>query len=257
MVHTAAFAEIGALVGDPARANMLAALLDGRALTAKELAERAGVAPQTTSGHLAKLVAAGLIEMTQQGRSRYHWLAWPEIAQMIESIMNVAGSHLAREGARPLRVGPADVALRAARTCYDHLAGRLAVDLADALTAHGHVELGLEGGVLTDSGRAFLEDLGVDIDSARQSKRAFCRPCLDWSERRPHLAGAVGAALMRRTLELNWIRRLDGTRAVAVTPRGQAGFQQTFGFTPASGARLDEPAGAASVVVAGVIHEHD
>ena len=114
MVHTAAVAEIGALVGDPARANMLAALLDGRALTAKELSERAGVAPQTASGHLAKLVAAGLIEMTQQGRSRYHRLGSPEIAQMLESIMTVAG--MARERSRPARVGPADMALRTART---------------------------------------------------------------------------------------------------------------------------------------------
>jgi DNA-binding transcriptional ArsR family regulator len=232
MVHTTAVAEIGALVGDPARANMLAALLDGRALTAKELAERAGVAPQTTSGHLAKLVAAGLIEMSQQGRRRYHRLTSPEIAQMLESIMNVAGSHLARDGARPVRVGPADIALRAARTCYDHLAGRLAVDLADAMAAHGLVELGLEGGALTESGRTFLENFGVDVETARQSKRAFCRPCLDWSERRPHLAGAVGAALLQRTLELNWIRRLEGTRAVMITPKGQSGFQRTFGFAP-------------------------
>jgi hypothetical protein len=146
--------------------------------------------------------------------------------------MNVAGLRLARDSARPVRVGPADVALRAARTCYDHLAGRLAVDLADAMAAQGLVELGLEGGALTEPGRAFLEDFGVDIETARQSKRAFCRPCLDWSERRPHLAGAVGAALLRRTLELNWIRRLDGTRAVMITPKGQGGFQRTFGFSP-------------------------
>jgi len=243
MVHTAAFAEIGALVGDPGRANMLAALLDGRALTAKELATRAGVAPQTASGHLSKLLTAGLIQMERQGRHHYHRLASPEIAQMIESIMNVAGSQLAASGGRTIRAGPAELALRAARTCYDHLAGRLAVDLADAMTAQHHVEFGLEGGIITEAGQAVLRGLGVDLDAAQQSRRAFCRPCLDWSERRPHLAGSVGAAIMRRSFELGWVRRIEGTRALTVSPSGQIGFQKVFGVIPGAAAAPGAAAG--------------
>ena len=226
MPSTAAIAETAALVGEPARAAMLAALMDGRALTAAELAAAAGVTPQTASGHLGRLTEAGLLAMERQGRHRYHRLASPAVARMVEGIMQVAGA--APRQARPPRVGPADAALRAARTCYDHLAGRLGVGVADALVVGGHVELGADGGAVTPQGETFLARLGI---AARpHGTRPFCRPCLDWSERRPHLAGTLGAALCARCLELGWVRRLSGTRALDITRAGRQGFGATFGI---------------------------
>src|SRR6201987_3594715 len=186
-------AEVATLVGNPARANMLTALLDGRALTAKELALAGGVAPQTASGHLAKLTEGRLLTLAKQGRHAYYRLPSPMIGRMLESIMAVAADGPPRYQPR-WRGGDA---LRNARTCYDHLAGRLGVGLADALAARGHLVLGEEAGDLTPEGVAFLANLGVQTQDSRR-KRAFCRPCLDWSERRPHLAGAIGAALARR-----------------------------------------------------------
>jgi DNA-binding transcriptional ArsR family regulator len=237
VLSTSAFAEIAALVGDPARANMLAELMDGRALTATELAGVAGVAPQTASFHLARLTEAGLLTVECQGRHRYHRLASAAIAQMLESIMSVAsglaGTGPARRTA-PAVVGPRDKALRRARTCYDHLAGELAVAMADRMAERGHIQLSPDGGVLTDAGSAFLRDLGVDLDAAtaraagRGGGRVFCRPCLDWSERRPHIAGALGAALCRGCFAQGWVRRIDGTRAVAVTPAGQMALNRAF-----------------------------
>ena len=237
MASNAKFAEVAALAGDPARAGMLHALMDGRALTASELARVAGITPQTASGHLGRLAAAGLVQVQTQGRHRYHRLASPAVARMMESIMQVASG---LEGMRPAPVtGPRDAALRAARTCYDHLAGRLGVALADGLVAGGHVELASDAGLVTDAGIALFERIGVDIASlsAARGKRArvLCRPCLDWSERRPHLAGAVGAALCARSLEEGWIRRIDGTRAVAITPKGQRVFREVFGMRAPSG----------------------
>ena len=232
MVSTAAIAETAAMVGEPARAAMLSALMDGRALTATELARAAGVMPQTASAHLSRMVDAGLLAVERQGRHRYHRLASPAIARMLEGIMAVAGTGL-RQG-KPLRVGPADATLRAARTCYDHLAGRLAVGIADAMQARGQIELSADGGAITQAGEAMLAGLGVAArpsDSARKG-RLFCRPCLDWSERRPHLAGQLGAALCARCLELGWVTRIAGSRALRVTRAGEAGFAATFGIQP-------------------------
>jgi DNA-binding transcriptional ArsR family regulator len=231
MASNAKFAEIAALAGDPARAGMLHALMDGRALTASELAQVAGVTPQTASGHLARMATAGLVKVEKQGRHRYHRLASPAVARMMESIMQVASG---LDAMRPAPVtGPRDAALRAARTCYDHLAGRLGVALADGLVAGGHVELADDAGLVTEGGLALLGRLGIDVASlsAARGKRAriLCRPCLDWSERRPHLAGAVGAALCARSFEEGWIRRIAGTRAVAVTPKGQRLFREMLG----------------------------
>jgi DNA-binding transcriptional ArsR family regulator len=232
MASNAMFAQVASLAGDPARAGMLHALMDGRALTASELAHVACVTPQTASGHLARMAAVGLLSVEKQGRHRYHRLASPAVAQMIESIMQVASG---LEPARPpLSVGPRDAALRAARTCYDHLAGRLGVALADALVAGGYAELATDAGVVTDAGLELLGRIGIDVDalSARRGKhsaRVLCRPCLDWSERRPHLAGAVGAALCAHSLGNGWIRRIPGTRAVAITPKGQRMFREAFG----------------------------
>jgi DNA-binding transcriptional ArsR family regulator len=230
MTNQSHFTEIAALAGDPARAGMLHALLDGRALTASELARVAGVTPQTASGHLARLSAAGLVRVAKQGRHRYHRLASPAVAQMMESIMQVAAGL-----ARPqLTVGPRDQALRAARTCYDHLAGTLAVALADALVGAGHVELSDDSGLVTESGLALLGRVGVDVAALGSAKgkrggRLACRPCLDWTERRPHLAGRLGAALCTHCLAQGWIRRVDGSRAVTVTPKGERGFRESFG----------------------------
>lgn len=218
-------AEIGALIGDPARANMLAALADGRALTASELSYIARVTPQTTSGHLAKLAAANLLACARQGRHRYYRLASPLVAQMLESIMTVAALHLPPRRPLPSRI---DAAMRTARTCYDHLAGRLGVGLADALRARGQIVLGEDGGEVTAGGVRFLAEFGVVLPAASGSRRPFCRPCLDWSERRWHMAGAVGAALCRRSFELGWIERARGSRAVSITSAGRRGFAEAF-----------------------------
>lgn len=225
--HGPKIAEVGFLIGDPARATMLAALLDGRALTASELACTAGVAPQTASGHLARLRDAELLAVTPQGRHRYYRLATKEVAQLLEAIMVAAQATPARQ--RPHWRG--GDALRHARTCYDHLAGRLAVDLADALVAQGHVVLTDDGGHLTDDGHVFLRSAGIAI-AAPSTRRAVCRPCMDWSERRPHLAGAVGAALLAHALERGWVRRTSGSRALDLTAAGRAGFARSFGLTP-------------------------
>lgn len=230
MIRMAAVAEIGALIGDPGRAAMLEALMDGRALTATELSAQAGVTPQTASGHLGKLAAAGLIVVERQGRHRYHRLASAEVAGLLEQLASFAERPEARPK-RAISTGPKDAAMRAARSCYDHLAGRLAVDLTDALLGRGHVELDLDGGAVTPSGHRFFAEFGVDLEGIPRGKRAFCRPCLDWSERRPHLAGAVGAALSCRCFALGWVKRVEGSRAIAVTPSGRRGFLSAFGVT--------------------------
>lgn len=229
MTTNAAMAETAALIGDPARAAMLNALMDGRALTATELAGVAGITPQTASGHLSRLVTAGLLALERQGRHRYHRLASPSVARLLEVLMQVAGS-VPRQ-AKPLRVGPADLALRRARTCYDHLAGQLGVGIAESLTRRGLVDLSSDGGAVTEQGEAFLGGLGIAVQiPGRKSQRAFCRPCLDWSERRPHLAGGLGAALCTRCFELGWLRRIPQGRALAITREGEAGLRQAFGI---------------------------
>jgi DNA-binding transcriptional ArsR family regulator len=223
-----AFAETASLVGDPARANMLAALMDGRALTASELAGVAGITPQTASGHLARLAEGGLLTVTQQGRHRYHSLASQAVAQMLEGIMSVA----ADLGSRNVTTGPRDKAMRFARTCYDHLAGRIAVAMADSMLERGQIDLTADGGALTSEGMDLMRQLGVDIEpdgSPRKNHRMFCRPCLDWSERRPHIAGVLGSALCRTCFDRGWIRRIDGTRAVCLTPAGQLALTRAFG----------------------------
>jgi DNA-binding transcriptional ArsR family regulator len=222
-----AVSEVAALVGNPARANILMALMDGRALTATELARAAGVSPQTTSEHLARLREANLLALTKQGRHCYFRLGSPNIARMIESIMVVAADGPQRY--RPRWNG--DDELRTARTCYDHIAGRLGVALTDALTGGGHVELSEDGGVVTPRGEQLLAEFGLALADLRCGRRTFCRPCIDWSERRPHLAGALGAALAQRAFELGWIARIRDSRALGISAKGERGFRDLFGVT--------------------------
>ena len=224
MSNAPQIAEVAALVGDPARASMLCALLGGRALTAGELACAAGVSPQTTSGHLGKLSAANLLVQMKQGRHRYYRLAGPQVGQMLEGIMNVALN-------APPRYQPTsrvDEQMRHARTCYDHIAGVLGVGLADAMTARELVVLGDEAGEVTPAGLEFLGKLGVDLSAAQSKRRVFCRPCLDWTERRPHIGGTVGAALAQRCLDLRWVARVRDHRALTITPAGRRAFQEFF-----------------------------
>jgi DNA-binding transcriptional ArsR family regulator len=230
MFRTAALAETAALVGDPARASMRMTLMDGRALTASELARAAGITPQTASGHLARLCTAGLLSIQRQGRHHYHRLASPAVAHMLETIMDVAQDNAAATR-RPVVTGPRDRAMRAARTCYDHLAGQLAVRLADSLGERGHVELSPEGGAVTPAGIAFFREFGLEIcGDGKSGSRVFCRPCLDWSERRLHIGGTFGAALAARCFALNWLRRHENSRALVVTPAGRQGFRDRFGL---------------------------
>jgi DNA-binding transcriptional ArsR family regulator len=231
MLSIGSFAETAMLVGDPARATMLAALMDGRALTARELADAAGITPQTASGHLARLTEAGLLVVARQGRHRYHRVASAEVARMIEAIMAVAASRDAAATPRHVSTGPRTEALRRVRTCYDHLAGQIAVGMADQMVRRGLIDLAPDGGALTASGEHFLRDLGVAIDEPPDRQgRVFCRPCLDWSERRYHIAGRLGAALCRCCLGRGWMRRLDGSRALTVTLAGQRVLHDAFGL---------------------------
>lgn len=220
-------AGIAALIGDPARANMLSALMAGMALTAGELSAEAGVTKQTASAHLARLLDGGLLAVERQGRHRYYRIANPEVAQLIESLMGVA----ALQAPPRTRPGPRDAAMRRARVCYDHLAGELAVVLYDACVANGWIALDADGLAPTEAGRAFLRAFGVDLDRLEAGRRPLCRACLDWSVRRPHLAGAVGAALLARIVALGWAARVGHSRVIAFTPAGEAAFLDLLGAT--------------------------
>jgi len=178
------------------------------------------------------------VVVRKQGRHRYFQLATASVARMLESIMQVAAELAPNR--RHLSVGPKDLALRKARTCYDHFAGQLGVALADALIAHGRLELAEDAGIITETGLAFLAEIGIDPDRvelrrSRRSGRVFCRPCLDWSERRPHLGGAIGAAICAHSMQHGWTRRIEGTRAVLVTTKGRAVFAQKFGMRDLAG----------------------
>lgn len=220
------FALVGALIGVPARANMMAALMDGRAQTASELAFVAGVTPQTASSHLAKLTDAGLLAVEKQGRHRYYRFASPAVAEAIEPLTHLTPSSRVPERRRALvrRVGD----LRSARLCYDHLAGRLGVALTDSLLKRRYLRR-VEGDFLVGpKGRAFLDDLGIDVVAAESQRRHFARCCLDWSERRPHLGGALGAALAERLLRNKWLRRDRKSRKVIMTSLGEAALPAAF-----------------------------
>jgi DNA-binding transcriptional ArsR family regulator len=217
-------ARVAALIGDHARAEVLTALMADRALTATELAGIAGVTKQTISAHLAKLLEAGLVSVEQQGRHRYFRLADADVAALLESLMGVAF----RTGAVRLRSSPREPALRKARVCYDHLAGEMGVLAYEALLKQRVLGAGDEGLRLTASGKAWFAEFGIDASVVAGQRRAFCRPCLDWGERRHHLGGALGTAVLQRIEELGWARRSKDSRVIAFTPPGERAFRKRF-----------------------------
>jgi DNA-binding transcriptional ArsR family regulator len=221
-------AMVAALVGDPARSNMLMALMTGRALTASELAHQAGITPQTASSHLAKLEGGGLIEQEKQGRHRYYRLTDPDIAAVLEGLEGIA----ARAGHMRVRTGPKDPALRRARICYDHLAGDLGVQMLDSMKKQRLLRQSKAAIELTAEGERFLaRSLQISAETLSHPRRPTCRTCLDWSERRHHLAGTLGAAMMARFTELNWAARdtAPGSRVVNFTRNGEKRFAALFG----------------------------
>jgi DNA-binding transcriptional ArsR family regulator len=219
--------EVAALLGDPTRAAMLDALMDGRARPAGELARTAGIAPSTASEHLARLVAGRLLVVEPSGRERLYRLASADVAEVLEALSRLGSE----EPVSSLRTAGRRDALQAARTCYDHLAGRLGVAVTDALVARDVLRPRDGSFELSEGGAVFLAEIGVDVDGARARKRVFARSCLDWSERRPHLAGALGAALADAALSHGWVRRRPNDRALDVTPHGVAALRKRLGVS--------------------------
>jgi len=217
-------ARVAALIGEPARANILTALMAGKALTVTELAQEAGITLQTASEHLAKLETGGLVRPRRQGRHKYFALAGDEVAHVLEALMGLA----AGIGHLRTRPGPRDAALRRARICYNHLAGDAGVRMYASLMAGGFLHRGTDGPVLTPAGRDRLSALGLDLEALGRGRGPICRDCLDWSERRSHLGGPLGRALLARMLADGWVQR-DGTaRGLRFTEPGEAAFAETF-----------------------------
>lgn len=215
-------ARIASLVGDPARANMLSALMGGTALTASELALEAGVSLPTASSHLSKLMEGGLLTLASQGRHRYYGLAGPQVAGMIEAITGVAAS----VGPQRVRPGPRDAAMRVARVCYDHLAGEQAVAMLDRLVEKEIILRDDQEIRLGPSAASHFAAIGIDVDA--KPRRPVCRACLDWSVRRSHLAGTLGAAILDKILAEKWARREKDSRAVIFSPPGKQAFEKVF-----------------------------
>lgn len=217
-------AHVAALIGDPARANMLTALMSGKALTVSELAEEAGVTIQTASSHLSKLNEGGLLRPRKQGRHKYFSLANDDVAHVLEGLMGLAAGagHLRK------RTGPKDMELRKARACYNHLAGDMGTQMFDSLMAQGHLTLKDEDLILTDMGADFVSSFNINLDSLRNNRTPLCRECLDWSERRSHLAGSLGRAFLTRFEELDWATRDHKTRVVTFSQNGAKEFELLF-----------------------------
>ncbi len=226
MIAEPSTAIAAALIGVPARANILAALMDGRALTASELAYHAGVSPQTTSSHLAKLADAKLIVVEKQGRHRYYRLAGAAVAEALELLALIVPQRPVPPRRRSRKVEET----RAARFCYDHLAGALGTGLTEAMQSKGLLAPGVQDFEVTGAGAAFFRELGLEPEKLLRLRRAFARQCLDWSERRPHLAGSLGAGFADIALKRGWIRRAKEGRRVFVTPDGQAAFRDLLDY---------------------------
>jgi len=226
MLGTSTVAEVGSSLGDPARVNMMIALLDGRAHTARELATAAGVLPQTASSHLAKLANAKMVTVDRQGRHRHHGLATSKVAELLEQ-MHLAGAALA--ASRPRISGPKDPAMRELRSCYDHLAGRIAVELSEQLVRND--ASGAREPPLTVEGDSRLRAIGINLGAIANGRRPLFRACIDWSERRPHIAGVLGAAILCRFRELGWVRAMPTCRGLILTATGERGLNDVFGIT--------------------------
>ena len=212
------------MIGDPARANMLTALMSGKALTVSELAAEAGVTVQTASTHLTKLEDGGLLRLRRQGRHKYVSLAGDGVAQVLEALMGLA----AGAGHLRVRTGPKDAALRKARVCYNHLAGEMGTRMYDSLMARGHIALNGDDLTLTSSGSEMAATFGIDLDALRKGRAPLCRDCLDWSARRSHLAGSLGRAFLARFEAQGWVRRDSASRVVSFTRAGEAAFHAMF-----------------------------
>lgn len=212
------------------RSTILLALLGGATLTATQLADRAGISPSLASSHLGRLLSGRLVAVEHLGRRRYYRLAEPHVAEVVESMLSLAP----QRSARTLRESIRGEAIRHARTCYDHLAGELGVAMTDALQHHRFLQPADNSYRLTPSGEARLAELGIDVPALRTHRRTFARPCLDWTERRPHLAGSLGAALAKRVLELEWVMRLPNSRALRITDSGRRQLREQLAINIAS-----------------------
>ncbi|CAG7626032.1 ArsR/SmtB family transcription factor [Paenibacillus allorhizosphaerae] len=226
MVSKPNIVEVAALVGDPSRVTMLLELLGGKALPASELARAAHITPQTASSHLAKMVEGGLLVVEMSGRHRYYRLAGPEVAYALEALNAIA----TQKPIRSLKEYDQSKVLRYARTCYDHIAGEVGVRLTDRLLALGMIERSGRDYVVSKQGYDRFKHFGIDVDTVQMGRRHFARQCLDWSERRHHIAGGLGAAITNRLFELEWITRIPGGRAVRVTDAGLNGLADEFGL---------------------------
>ncbi|MCG8494382.1 MAG: metalloregulator ArsR/SmtB family transcription factor [Sneathiellales bacterium] len=217
-------AYIGSLIGDPARANMLTALLCGKALTASELAKEAGITPQTASSHLRQLQEGKMLIQRKQGRHRYFALADEDVGDLLESLLGYA----MQKGLTRVRTGPKDPILRHSRVCYNHLAGEKAVQLFDSLVKREFLKGDPNHVELTRSGRIFVEDLGIDLAVLEKKRRPLCKSCLDWSERRSHLSGSLGSAFLDLFYSEGWATREGSSRIVTFTPKGKKAFNELF-----------------------------
>lgn len=213
-------AKTAAMMGDPARANMLMALMSGMALTSNELSREAGVTPSTASGHLSQLEASGLVTSRKQGRYRYFKLADVDVAHAVEALVTIA----ARAGHLRTRPGPKNDAMREARSCYDHLAGRAAVELFERWLKIGILRWKGDEVCVSLSGRAKLGQMGIDLTQLEDGCRPLCRTCIDWSERRHHLGGSVGAAVLSKLIEQGWASRVEGARIIRFRRDGEKAF---------------------------------
>lgn len=220
-------AGIAAAIAEPARARILCCLMDGRARTSTELSVIAQVSPSTASAHLARLADKQLVQVVAQGKHRYYQLAGVDVAAALEALLRLSGVEA------PRFVPNTPDRLRLARTCYDHLAGSIAVALHDELRARGWLA-GDSDYLLSDDGAAALQALGLDLAGARRMRRRFACPCLDWSERRVHIGGALGAALLALLLRQGWLERQLDSRALTLTRDGQRQLQHHFGIAPSA-----------------------